>query len=436
MATQITLQAGQTLSVGDADYVIDASAGNDTIVAGNGNDLVTGGMGDTITLGNGNDSVIGGSNESISVGNGNDTITAVDTSSRSSSSITAGDGNDTITGGNNGVAGSYRIATGNGNDTIIAGQNEGGIYSISVGSGNDTIIAGQNEGGIYSISVGSGNDVIVAGGGNTINLGSGTDSVVMNTAVAATGDTISGFGGSDQIDLSYLAFGANTTIGYAPNNSNTGGTLTIDDHSGNIANIALLGQYVAGSFALSSDGHGGTLVTDPAVIAQNENRDEEQGGTILAGAREMLWTKLMFEPLKEAWENRNYFGYNIRDENAPWYKQIWQTIVHGFGDTTPISMSSAQRALDTGGTCSKDVVLAVLGFGPAPAYAEKSAIQNRIAHLYNQHVAREGQRVTVGGFRCRGFGSLGHSLPLWLGLGRGRCLQHLPRLPFSFTIIP
>jgi hypothetical protein len=123
---------------------------------------------------------------------------------------------------------------------------------------------------------------------------------------------------------------------------------------------------------------------------------QEHGGNILAGAREMLWTKLMFEPLKEAWENRNYYGYNIRDENAPWYKQVWQTITHGFSDLTPISVSSAQRALDTGGTWSKDAVLAVLGFGPAPAYAEKSAIQNRISHLYNEHVAPQSRTYQEG----------------------------------------
>src|SRR6266436_246938 len=86
----------------------------------------------------------------------------------------------------------------------------------------------------------------------------------------------------------------------------------------------------------------------------------------------MLWTKLMFEPFKEIWENRDYYGYNIRDENAPWYKQVWQTIVHGFGDLKPISISSAERSLDTGGTWSKDAVLAVLGFFPATADAIKA----------------------------------------------------------------
>jgi hypothetical protein len=90
----------------------------------------------------------------------------------------------------------------------------------------------------------------------------------MSTATAATGDIIFGFGSGDQIDLSYIGFRANTTLAYTA--SNTGGILTVDDHTGNIANIALIGQYMASSFALSSDGHGGTLVTDHAVIAQTQ----------------------------------------------------------------------------------------------------------------------------------------------------------------------
>lgn len=38
----------------------------------------------------------------------------------------------------------------------------------------------------------------------------------------------------------------------------------------NTANIALLGQYMAGSFATASDGHGGTMITDPPVQAQTQ----------------------------------------------------------------------------------------------------------------------------------------------------------------------
>jgi hypothetical protein len=36
---------------------------------------------------------------------------------------------------------------------------------------------------------------------------------------------------------------------------------------------------------------------------------------------------------------------------------------------------------------AKGVDLSMLGFGPAPAYVEKSSIQNRIGYLYQQHVA-------------------------------------------------
>jgi hypothetical protein len=34
--------------------------------------------------------------------------------------------------------------------------------------------------------------------------------------------------------------------------------------------IALIGQYSVASFALASDGHSGTVVTDPAVVAQTQ----------------------------------------------------------------------------------------------------------------------------------------------------------------------
>jgi hypothetical protein len=123
---------------------------------------------------------------------------------------------------------------------------------------------------------------------------------------------------------------------------------------------------------------------------------QEHGGNILSGLGEMVWSKMMFEPLNEIRLNRDFFGYNIYDENAPFYEQAWQTLKHYVGDSTPISVSSAQRALDTGGTWSKDVVLAVLGFGPAPSYAEKSGIQNRISYLYREHVQPESRTYQEG----------------------------------------
>jgi hypothetical protein len=66
------------------------------------------------------------------------------------------------------------------------------------------------------------------------------------------------------IDPSDISFSANTSLGYAANNDNTGGTLTVSDGA-HAMGIALLGQYMASSFPLSGDGHWGAVATDPAM---------------------------------------------------------------------------------------------------------------------------------------------------------------------------
>jgi hypothetical protein len=72
---------------------------------------------------------------------------------------------------------------------------------------------------------------------------------------------VSGFGAKNGIDLSQVAFGANTTLGYAENASQTGGTLTVTDGT-HAANIALLGNYMTSTLVTGADGHGGTLITE------------------------------------------------------------------------------------------------------------------------------------------------------------------------------
>ena len=68
-------------------------------------------------------------------------------------------------------------------------------------------------------------------------------------------------------DLSGIGFGANTTLAYSANSDNRGGTLTVSDGF-HAQSVALLGQYMASSFVTSSDGHGGTLITDPPPSQQ------------------------------------------------------------------------------------------------------------------------------------------------------------------------
>jgi len=70
--------------------------------------------------------------------------------------------------------------------------------------------------------------------------------------------TVAGMSGQDTIDFSDIDFTTPQARSYSGTNS--GGTLTISDGS-HTANIALIGNYLASTFVASSDGHGGTSVT-------------------------------------------------------------------------------------------------------------------------------------------------------------------------------
>jgi hypothetical protein len=92
-------------------------------------------------------------------------------------------------------------------------------------------------------------------------------SLKLDSSTQFTG-RIMGFGGQDLIDLSDIAFGPSTTLGYSENNAGTGGTLTVSNGTGTpTANLVLLGNYTAASFAKSTDGHTGTLISDPPLAA-------------------------------------------------------------------------------------------------------------------------------------------------------------------------
>ena len=79
---------------------------------------------------------------------------------------------------------------------------------------------------------------------------------------------LAGFGGWDQIDPRDIAFVANTSLGYSANSNNNGGMPMVSDRA-HTTNISLLSQYMAASFAASSDGHGDSIVSDSLVLLQN-----------------------------------------------------------------------------------------------------------------------------------------------------------------------
>jgi hypothetical protein len=96
-----------------------------------------------------------------------------------------------------------------------------------------------------------------------------TGALWLDQPATFTGKVV-GFGAQNVIDLSGMAFGTQTTLGYSPNGNNTGGTLTITEGAQH-ASIALLGSYMASSFVLEGDNHGGTMVVTEAAQMANQS---------------------------------------------------------------------------------------------------------------------------------------------------------------------
>ena len=134
-------------------------------------------------------------------------------------------------------------------------------------TGNALDILGLLPGGGEPITIGNGSTLELAtADSGPVSFAGTTGTLQLDQPASFTGQ-VSGFAGADGIDLSTVGFSAGTTLGYAPNAGNTGGTLTVTAGANSIS-IALLGNYMASSFALSSDGHGGTLISDPPPASQ------------------------------------------------------------------------------------------------------------------------------------------------------------------------
>ena len=135
------------------------------------------------------------------------------------------------------------------------------------------------------------------------------------------------------------------------------------------------------------------------VPMAEKNIEERQG--VVSGLAQMIYHKMLFAPFAEMGSNRNYFGYQIYDDNAPGWKKAYQFGQHILNEQlNPMSISGAKRSLELSGkphtgmdvlkgvlSGDSDAVLPILGFGPAPAYASKDAIDNRIGYLFSKFVA-------------------------------------------------
>jgi len=129
--------------------------------------------------------------------------------------------------------------------------------TLSVSSGGQEV-ADINFVGSYT----SANFQIGSGPGGHLKI---TDPQVVNGAVVLDG--VAQAFPRNGLDLPNIAFGARTTLAYAENAAGTGGILTVSDGR-HATSIALLGNYMAGSFVTAADGHGGTLVKETSQAGQ------------------------------------------------------------------------------------------------------------------------------------------------------------------------
>ncbi|HEX4367246.1 MAG TPA: calcium-binding protein, partial [Rhodopila sp.] len=227
------------------------AGGTDTIIAGDGQNLIVGGYGSsTITAGNGQNIIIGGNGMVNFAGAGMLSLveSTVPVPSTASNTITAGDGNNIIIGG----VGSDTITAGNGMDVVFGDAGEVTFshfnrYSVesqfadsqSVGDQSfdavdDTVYATAltiypTVGGTDTITLGSGNVVVFGGTGNDIITTAG----VMGSSTNGDHDsddppsvTINA-GGSQ-----YVIFGGDGQVVFSSGGWVTSATLTFPQFSG------------------------------------------------------------------------------------------------------------------------------------------------------------------------------------------------------------
>ncbi|NQV25636.1 MAG: pre-peptidase C-terminal domain-containing protein [Rhodopirellula sp.] len=197
--------------------------GNLTIDAGDGDDTVTGGTGnDNIDAGDGADVISGGDgNDTINGNDGNDSLTGDD----GNDVIDAGDGTDTVDGGAgsdniNGMSGTDSLSGGADNDTIFGGSEN----DILEGGDGDDFLNGQA--GNDTVNGNAGNDIALGGGGRDSLLGGDGDDILNGQS---GNDTLAGEAGMDRIyggsgDDALDGGDSNDTIlGHGGNDTLTGG---------------------------------------------------------------------------------------------------------------------------------------------------------------------------------------------------------------------
>lgn len=157
--------------------------------------------------------------------------------------------------------------------------NVGGYEFVS--SGGVDSGAHINSGGVEMVSSGGvASAAIISGGTLEVMRGGSTGSGAVTFATSAGGilqlddshhfsGLVAGFGQPDLLSLTDLSFVSGATSATFSQTTVSSGTLAVTNGATTV-DITLLGQYVTGNFHVASSTGGGTVVSDPPVLAQTD----------------------------------------------------------------------------------------------------------------------------------------------------------------------
>jgi Bacterial Ig-like domain (group 1)/Bacterial Ig-like domain/FG-GAP-like repeat len=181
------------------------------------------------------------------------------------------------------LAFNYTVAAGQvTTDLVVSGIQLPSTASIEDLAGNNANLSGAGADLGLHINTASSGTAGPSGGNFTINastelelFGPSTANVTFATGSTGTlrlddssqfAGTVAGLALGNYLDLADQSYQGNNAPTYNSTGANTG-TLIVTE-GGITIDIGLLGNYMASSFIASSDGHGGTLLTDPPPTTQ------------------------------------------------------------------------------------------------------------------------------------------------------------------------
>lgn len=108
----------------------------------------------------------------------------------------------------------------------------------------------------------------------------------------------------------------------------------------------------------------------------------QESGSMINAAAHVLYNKTVVQPFFEWATNKDFFGRQLSDVNAPFLTRMAQQADSLLGQhVSPISFTGAARAGEVPKSGFREKALAVAGYGPGPGYANHSAMENRILGL-------------------------------------------------------